>query len=168
MKWTWTIFIILLQFPSGFAQTSNTNLLDENILRESIHRILIYNFKPRKTATTIRIAESIFVHPISNHAFRVVIRQEWLPRIRHLTFQTIHDREIQYNESVFVFESFAQNKDTWSISVGWRGECEGNGKVWKLGVRKGKVNLWPSKDLGWGAVYCDTGPGFHPQFKEYL
>ncbi len=163
-KWIGTIFFSLLFLSSSVAQKSDDKVpLPDEIIRQAVGRILIYNFRPKRIPVTIPIAKFIsVVLNKSDSAFDIPIKQGWLPKIKNLTFKLIPEEEISDIDKIFVFSNLRQNEGFYSISVGRRDKCAGEGIVWILRTNPSRFRLWPSKNDRWGAVYCDNGPEEKP------
>lgn len=141
--------LLLVQMSSVAQDTKEDVLLPDEVMRQVVSRILIYNFKPRQTSTTVPLAES-------------QVKQDWLPEIRNVAFELVPDKRIiDYENGVFLIEKVERAGTAYSINVGWGDlDCDATGVTWKFRLLSRQVRLWLT-NMGWGRG-CGRGYGNGP------
>lgn len=167
IKLTLTTLVLSLGLGEGaFAQQASEKASPPDaVMQQVVTRILRYQFKPRREPATIPLAEDVSL-VLDETSENFQIKPGWLPAIKNIAFELVPEDRIPdhspedrgHQNQVFVFDSIEVDGNTYTVSVGWRDKCAGEGTLWKLRVDSEKVRLWPIENEGWGSVYCDTGP----------
>ena len=134
-------FLFIPLIPASAQQTAEAGqsvVLPDSVMRQVVNGIVRWYFKPRRTKTTI---------PIAN----VGIKREWLPLIPNITFELVPENQIiNFEKGVFLFENVKRTGRSFSINAGFGDlDCDASGSIWKFNVKSGSVRLWRTNET-WG------------------
>lgn len=135
-------FLALWFSTVSLSQDSDPHKVEvpDGVKRQIVERILRYEFKPRRTPTSIPLASS-------------QVKREWLPEIRNISFELVPDERIQNRgKQVFLlnFDDLELNGRVYTLNIGWGDFCNAAGDRWSFIVTRNKLRLWPMNG-GWGS-----------------
>ncbi len=143
------VFWTLLLSAVVFAHEANDEkvTLPDEVMRQVVGRILTYQFKPRRSPTTIPLAES-------------QVKHEWLPDIQNIAFELVSDEKVgEYEKGVFLFEGIERDGNLYSINVGWGDfDCFAFGDTWRFKLDDKKIRLWLKGGWGRGCGHSGSSP----------
>ena len=148
MKYLLLMLLLLCLSLSAAAQNGDDEAeptLPENVMRHVVARMTNYYFKRAR-------------HPRTIHFSNKNLKQEWLPKIKNITFELVDKNTGPIDLKAYVFEIFDKKKNTYIIQFGY-GDLRcgaGSGPTWILRITSSGIRLWPDGGLwGWGSS-CDS------------
>jgi hypothetical protein len=119
------------------AAAKSPAVVPDEALAEAVRRILVYNFKPRRSPRTVPLAAAN-------------IRREWLPEIANVEFRLLSEDEAADAESLYFFTAPATDGRRFEIGFA-RGDprCDYSGEAWYFRIEGASLRLW-KEGIGFG------------------
>lgn len=149
MKHFFSLAVLLLCLAGPtLAQDDETIVLPDAVMKQVVHRIVTFYFKPRRSASTIYFSDEN-------------IKTEWLPNIKNIRFVLLPRAEDHHGQNGYVITGLDRADDGYTIGFGY-GEIGyvggGYGVTWSFRVIGNKVRLRPTRGgFGW-ASDADAAP----------
>jgi hypothetical protein len=132
--------VAFTDFAQSNQDETKTVVVEEQVMKQVVRRILIWNFKPRNQKKIIYLADK-------------GIQKSWLPEIKGIEFRLLNESEVVEKHKVYFFTEL-EKRPLSKYYIGFAfgdPDCEYTGTSWVFRISKEKVKLWqPNGGFGAG------------------
>lgn len=125
-----------------FPQDQDPSIeLPDEIMKQVVRRVLIWEFKPVKHRKVIRL-------------FDLGIKREWLPKIKNVNFSLLNSdaSATEAGSDAFFFRPAEKDGKDYIIGFGYGDpNCGAEGKIWPLRIVKGRARIRFNETGGFGS-----------------
>ena len=130
------------------SEVSEFSDVPKGVIRDVVHRVLIYKFKPVSKKKRIILANQIYFTEPGSSKFEITIDQSWLPKIRNIEFQL---QSSPFDKDVYFFKEWESKSSVfWILFAYGDPKCSYLGDLWAFRTAGARSRLWPDGGAGGG------------------